>query len=604
MTDVLFTSFGFLAMPARAGMLARNMQVRLNDIFNVRDFGAKGNGVDDDWAAINAAIDAAYTRNASAGRYMGGGMLFFPPGVYLLGQKLKLDRDTRLPAGGAGFAIVGSGRDATILRGTWGTGEQYESVNNGALVECGGWPSNSSQILWLVDLAIENLSTDNTSHAFHSMAGNIHVENCRFKGFSGMYTGYCSFGTHICNNIAECTVPITAANAASRSPLFLHSKFSSFGGVSAVSGSVGFWIAGGLAYNNQATGFDVGFGGCGYGLQMYGNRADRCGLGLWWAPLGGNPTGAGNVGGPTGPGNDVGPFSYYPTNGVFAGNVFYRCTWGMHGGVVDGIVGGNLIDGSTGPYTHVDISSMKYNASSHVVTVTTAAPTNVSVGDVLQLAITTSGGSNPWTSDPNGFITVLTVSTSVPYGFTYAGPPSTTPSPFSSGTWNYPLEYGITQPGVVRNFFVANALNAVVSKASFDIIHPEVIQNTVAGGYNFAGAMLGSYGWQMSHSSQPELGKQRAAGWEFVQCGTPSKYPFGASYTLPFAYLPPIQLFDPPYPPPIQFRLCGPVEGTECLITDGQKSGGGTAAFGDVVAGGGGGRYKVRYNNGTWIRVA
>jgi len=45
------------------------------------------------------------------------------------------------------------------------------------------------------------------------------------------------------------------------------------------------------------------------------------------------------------------------------------------------------------------------------------------------------------------------------------------------------------------------------------------------------------------------------------------------------------------------------VECQEYNISDGQKSGGGTAAFDDTVVGGGSGKYKVRYNGTNWKRI-
>lgn len=44
-------------------------------------------------------------------------------------------------------------------------------------------------------------------------------------------------------------------------------------------------------------------------------------------------------------------------------------------------------------------------------------------------------------------------------------------------------------------------------------------------------------------------------------------------------------------------------EGLVFSISDGQKSGGGTALFADIVAGGSTGRYSVRYNGTNWIRT-
>ncbi|MHB1922519.1 MAG: glycosyl hydrolase family 28-related protein, partial [Chitinophagaceae bacterium] len=47
-------------------------------MFNVRDYGAKGNGKSNDAPSINRAIDAAAAS--------GGGTVYFPAGTYLSGS--------------------------------------------------------------------------------------------------------------------------------------------------------------------------------------------------------------------------------------------------------------------------------------------------------------------------------------------------------------------------------------------------------------------------------------------------------------------------------------------------------------------------------------
>lgn len=59
---------------AGAGAIDRLVQDKLRELINVKDFGATGNGVTDDTAAIQAAVNAT------------NGMLYFPPGIYLCGQ--------------------------------------------------------------------------------------------------------------------------------------------------------------------------------------------------------------------------------------------------------------------------------------------------------------------------------------------------------------------------------------------------------------------------------------------------------------------------------------------------------------------------------------
>ncbi|HSP22929.1 MAG TPA: glycosyl hydrolase family 28-related protein [Planococcus sp. (in: firmicutes)] len=51
--------------------------------FNVKAFGAKGNGQADDWRALQQAIAFAYNKQ-------GGGTLFFPPGLYRISEPLEV----------------------------------------------------------------------------------------------------------------------------------------------------------------------------------------------------------------------------------------------------------------------------------------------------------------------------------------------------------------------------------------------------------------------------------------------------------------------------------------------------------------------------------
>lgn len=80
------------------GAVHRSSQNKMRDHLCVKDFGAVGDGVVDDTAAIQAAI-------VEAG---GGGTLYFPRGVYLTSQTLNL--------AGKKMCLLGDGLNQTIIR--------------------------------------------------------------------------------------------------------------------------------------------------------------------------------------------------------------------------------------------------------------------------------------------------------------------------------------------------------------------------------------------------------------------------------------------------------------------------------------------------------
>lgn len=74
-----FVSYAFLATGAST---TRTLPARLADVTNVRDFGAVGDGVTDDLAAITAAYN--WTANANRGT------LYFPPGTYNVSRPIDI----------------------------------------------------------------------------------------------------------------------------------------------------------------------------------------------------------------------------------------------------------------------------------------------------------------------------------------------------------------------------------------------------------------------------------------------------------------------------------------------------------------------------------
>ncbi len=119
-------SVGYL--PAGTGAVARTVQGKLREAVSVSDFGAVGNGVADDTAAIQTAITAV--KNTSK-------QLFFPAGSYRVTSSLVMDAVgmSFMGAGGGGNA-----RSATGSAGVVGTGSNVSATqiigdfNGGAVI--------------------------------------------------------------------------------------------------------------------------------------------------------------------------------------------------------------------------------------------------------------------------------------------------------------------------------------------------------------------------------------------------------------------------------------------------------------------------------------
>ena len=80
-------------------------------VLNVRDFGAKGNGTDDDTEALQAAIDAAGPARAGV---LADQDVYLPAGTYVVSRTLA--RHYGDGKFGSGMILIGESRDATIIR--------------------------------------------------------------------------------------------------------------------------------------------------------------------------------------------------------------------------------------------------------------------------------------------------------------------------------------------------------------------------------------------------------------------------------------------------------------------------------------------------------
>lgn len=149
----------------------RSLQDRLRDQISVRDFGAVGDGLADDTAAIQAAINAVITTS--------GGRLFVPRGTYRITDKLVVPVSY-------GWVIEGASRLATkIVQHTANKPIfSFEGNNTWGWAIRGLWLSwNTAQPAANTAAVAIRFGTGSAGHTFYQ----FEVADCTFeKGFRGI----------------------------------------------------------------------------------------------------------------------------------------------------------------------------------------------------------------------------------------------------------------------------------------------------------------------------------------------------------------------------------------------------------------------------------
>lgn len=161
-----------------ASAITRPIAFKLNDYASVKDFGAVGDGVTDDTAAINSAIEnllenAGVVTNTSVSKRV---FLYFPAGVYLISDTLLL-----YPY----VSFIGNGVDKTIIRAETGFASSY-------LIEtCDSEGNTASNIgsgtgLLPTKIVIQDLSIDTNNQTLDILNlvryQSIRCQNVKFIG--------------------------------------------------------------------------------------------------------------------------------------------------------------------------------------------------------------------------------------------------------------------------------------------------------------------------------------------------------------------------------------------------------------------------------------
>jgi|TARA_R110000765_G_scaffold124453_1_gene221662 hypothetical protein len=152
----------------------RTLQAKLDDYANVKDFGAVGDGVTDDTDAINRAIKNLVTVESTGKEKR---KLFFPGGVYVVSDIVKLFPHSNLVGDGAKSTIirqaaVDSSSMTALLRTADSSGETSANIGGAGTVK----PQNIS----VSDMGFI-ISTDSPLVVLDQVE-NVVFRNCSFTG--------------------------------------------------------------------------------------------------------------------------------------------------------------------------------------------------------------------------------------------------------------------------------------------------------------------------------------------------------------------------------------------------------------------------------------
>jgi len=177
-----------------------NIQNNHQSVLNVKDFGTKGDGITDDTAAIQAAIDACCfpttsrlltRRNSPCEGFAWGGTVFLPPGEYRTTAPLVLHRNISIRGAEGTRPIIHSEADAAMVcwDGEWEGFAPDMKVRSD--MRCTGVTLRD---IWLIGRMFG-------LHTMGVRAGGMLLEGCRFEGVEA---GFASTGFFMGAVIERC----------------------------------------------------------------------------------------------------------------------------------------------------------------------------------------------------------------------------------------------------------------------------------------------------------------------------------------------------------------------------------------------------------------
>jgi len=164
-------------LQAGTGAVSTTVQARLRETVSVKDFNAKGDGVTDDTAAIQAAIDS------------GAGSIFLPLDNYITSSTLNLNT--------TGQSLIGNSRNKTTLLANFRGGAVIEitaarcGVHNLAVSTLSGSGRRNASPLGKTppDTSVDGVSTDHGIKIIGTSLTHVQIKDCeiQYQPANGVY---------------------------------------------------------------------------------------------------------------------------------------------------------------------------------------------------------------------------------------------------------------------------------------------------------------------------------------------------------------------------------------------------------------------------------
>ena len=161
--------------PSSSSPVTRTLQQKLDDITNIRDFGAVGDGLTDDTNAINRAIQQIYSGVYNDSSALVRRTITFPAGTYLVTNSILVPPYATL---------VGDGRDSTVIKTTNGAVPVVKTIDS----QFNGTGSTKAKSIAIKDMQITaNVAAPSFTHSLLEINGCSDGEliNVKFKGNIG-----------------------------------------------------------------------------------------------------------------------------------------------------------------------------------------------------------------------------------------------------------------------------------------------------------------------------------------------------------------------------------------------------------------------------------